>query len=546
MRSLAFSSLLLLLGAAGCKTTAAPRTVLHNDLGFHSRKVTTSSPEAQRWFDQGLTLIFSFNHEQAGRSFAQAARLDPQCAMAHWGQALAAGPHINNPTMDAAASQAASAAVARARELAPAAQPVEQDLIAALSQRYTEPPPEDRAQLDAAYASVMREVHRKYPEDADVAVLFAESMMDLRPWDLWTADGKPQPGTEEIVATLESVLARHPRHPGACHYYIHAVEASPQPEKAVPAADRLASLVPGAGHMVHMPGHIYQRLGRYADAIAANQKAIAVDRAHLDTTGRGGFHAVYRAHNFHFLSWSAMYEGRSKLSEEAARDLVRELPLEIVESLPDFLDFFLAMPLHVHIRFGHWEEILREPKPKATLPVTTAFWHYARGLAYSATGRLEECTAEMRAFDAASQAISKTAMVGNNDAKPVLEIARTMLEGEMLFRRGQHDAAFEKLREAVRREEALKYGEPWDWVQPSRHALGALLLQAGRVAEAETVYREDLKLHPENGWSLHGLAECLRRQGRVPDAAAAEARFQTAWARADVTLKGSCFCRTAD
>src|SRR5262245_37821785 len=333
-------------GAAGKEESV---TALQDDLGSLHRPITTSSPEAQRWFDQGLTLMFAFNYDQAMRSFGRAAGLDPKCAMAFWGKALAAGPHINNPHMDAAASAAATADIRKATELSAGAPAIERELIAALAKRYTEPPPEDRAQLDAAYAAAMREVHRAHPEDADVAVLFAESMMDLRPWDLWTQDGKPQPGTDEILSVLEAVLARQPGHPGANHYYIHSVEASPHPEKAVPAADRLGGLVPGSGHLVHMPSHIYQRVGRYQDAVASNEKAVQADEKHLKYTGVGGFHALYRAHNWHFLCWAAMFEGRKKLSQEAAQGLMRGLPIEVVESLPDHLDGFLATSYHVSI-----------------------------------------------------------------------------------------------------------------------------------------------------------------------------------------------------
>jgi tetratricopeptide (TPR) repeat protein len=294
-----------------------------------------------------------------------------------------------------------------------------------------------------------------------------------------------------------------------------------------------------------MPSHIYQRVGRYQDAVSSNERAVRADEKHLRYTGAGGFHALYRAHNWHFLAWAAMFEGRRALAQEAARGLVRGLPLEVVESLPDFLDGFLATPYHVSIRFGLWEDLLREPKPKATLPLTTAFWHYSRTLAFSATGRLEEAAAEERAFESARGAVPASAKMGNNPAATVLEVARAMIGGELLFRRGQTEPAFERLREAVRLDDALKYNEPWDWVQPARHSLGALLLQAGRAEEAEAVYREDLKRHPGNGWSLHGLAECLRLRGQEKEAKETQEKFNAAWARSEVKIPGSCFCRTA-
>ena len=514
------------------------------ELGQFHREVTTSSAEAQRWFDQGLVLCFGFDQEVARLAFAKAAEADPDCAMAHWGHAYAFGPHINNPAMDEESTRIAHASAQRALALAGSASPVERALVEALTKRYVWPAPSERAELDRAYADAMREVWHKFPEDDDVGALFAEALMDLRPWDLWSAEGEPRPETPEVIATLEAVLARTPDHPGAMHYYIHTMEASPTPQKAVPASDRLRARVPGASHLVHMPSHIDIRVGRYADAIAANARATVVDRRRIERHGAGGFYAIYRAHNYHFLMWSAMFDGQRAVALEAARDTTRQIPGEVVEALPQFVEGFLGSPYHVMVRFGMWDELLREPKPAENLPTTTAMWRYGRTLAFASLGRVEEAVAERELFEAARAKVPADYTLGNNPTSVVLEIASEMVAGEVEYRRGNFDAAFEHLREAVRRDDALRYDEPWGWVQPVRHALGALLLEQGRLEEAEAVYRRDLARHPENGWSLHGLAECQRRSGRSADASATEARFRAAWKRSDIALHASCFCRT--
>jgi tetratricopeptide (TPR) repeat protein len=529
----------------GCANRPGPLPApLFQNLGTLHRPVSTGSTAAQRYFDQGLTLVYGFNHEEAIRSFEQAGRLDPNLAMAWWGVALAAGPNINNPTMDDAASKMAYEAVQHAVRLVGSATEVERDLINALRARYAWPPPQERRALDIAYADAMRGVWKSHPEDSDVGALFAEAMMDLRPWDLWTRDGQPQTGTEEIITTLETVLEKHPEHPGANHYYVHTMEASPHPERALVAAERLRDLVPGAGHLVHMPVHIYIRVGRYGDAVQANQRAIRADLKYVKQVGRGGFYTLYRAHNYHFLAYAAMFDGQREVALQAARDMVREIPAEMVRQMPDFLDAFLGAPIHAMVRFGLWEDILKEPEPPKDLFVTTAFWRYGRTVAFSALGRMEEAVKEFEAFTAAYANVPDTRLNGNNPAKVVLDVARFMAEGELEYRRGHTERAFQLLREAVRRDDALHYDEPWGWMQPVRHSLGALLLEQGRLAEAETVYREDLRLHPGNGWSLRGLAECLHRSGRHKEAAATEALFQRAWSRSDIPLRVSCFCRT--
>ncbi len=372
---------------------------LFENLSHYHRTVSTNSKEAQRYFDQGFTLYYGFNHDAAITSFQQAAALDSTCAMAWWGQAISAGPNINNPAMDSSAAIVAWEALQKASRLAVNASPVERDLIFALAARYTWPPPAERKQLNIAYADAMRRVWENHPDDVDVGALFADAMMNLRPWDLWTPAGEPQPGTPEIVATIERVLSLQRNHPGACHFYVHTMEASPTPEKAMPAADSLRYRVPGAGHLVHMPSHIDIRVGHYDEAVKANQRAILADTAWVK---RGGFYTFYRAHNFHFLTYAAMFEGRKELAMKGARDMVEQVPLEIVRAYPDFLDGFIAVPTHVMVRFGMWDEILKEPKPPNDLVGTTAFWRYGRVVAFAALDRVSEAAAE---FDSLRESV---------------------------------------------------------------------------------------------------------------------------------------------
>jgi len=530
--------------ALGAGTGAAADPALYfGPAGARHHPVTTTSPTAQRYFDQGLTLCYGFNHLEAIRSFEQAAKADPNCAMAYWGIAYANGPHINNPEMSEEANQAAFAALQEAHERSGHATPLERSLIEALARRYREHRPADLMPLNVAYADAMREVWQSNPRDPDVGAIFAESLMNLRPWDLWTPDGQMQPGTAELIATLEAVLALAPEHPAANHFYIHAMEASPTPGKALDAANRLRDAVPWAGHLVHMPSHIDIRLGHYGDAVTANQKGIASDLEYIGQAGREGFYTIYRAHNYHFLAYAAMFDGRRQVAMQAARDMTAEIPLAVVREFPDFLDAFVAVPYHVMVRFGLWEEILQEPEPPADLVATRAMWHYARTMALSSLGRVEAGAREFAAFETAAAAVPESRTLGNNTVLAVLEIGRRLAEGELDYRRGNHDRAFALLREAVALDESLRYDEPWGWMQPVRHALGALLLEQGRVAEAEQVYREDLARHPQNGWALTGLAESLERSGRDEEAARVRGEFQTAWARADIPLQVSCFCR---
>lgn len=513
------------------------------DLGRNHFPITTGSPIAQAWFDRGLVWCYGFHHAEAIRSFEQAAAADPNCAMAYWGMALAAGPNINNMEMTPATAERAHENAQRARALAAGVAPVEAALITALTARYASPAPADRAALDRAYADAMRKVYAAHGDHPDVAALFAEALMDLRPWDLWQADGTPQPETPEVLATLERLLAAHPDHPQGCHLYIHAVEASRQPERALPAARRLGSLVPGAGHLVHMPSHIYVRVGDYVNMAEANRRGIAADAKIVARTGRGGFYEVYRAHNYHFLVYAAMFEGRADEAIATAREMVRELPMATVREHADMLEAFLAVPYHALVRFGRWDDILREPEPAEWQSVTRAMRHYARGIAFAVTGDHAAAARERAQFAEAVQAVPEKRHVGNNPARVVLGVGEALLDGEIAFRAGQREDGFAALREAVRREEALRYDEPWGWMMPPRHALGALLLEAGEVDAAEEVYRADLLRHPDNGWALHGLSECLRRRGAQEEAAAVAARFTRAWGRAQTPIAASCFCR---
>ncbi len=541
-RSHAFASAAAALLVAATVDAGPRDTPLFGNLGRHHRAVTTASREAQRYFDQGLTLVFAFNHDEATRSFRAAAAIDPECAMAWWGVAYANGPHINNPMMAPEQSVAAWEALGRARALVGGVSEREAALIEALAARYADPPPADRKPLDEAYAEAMRTLRAGDPEDADIGALCAEALMDLHPWDLWTQSGEAQPWTDEIVAMLEGVLRLDRNHPLANHLYIHAVEASPRPERAVPSADRLRRLVPGAGHLVHMPAHIYSRVGRWADAAQANVHAIEVDRAYRARSPNQGFYSIYMAHNRHFLSWAAMMEGRSALAIQSARDMIAAIPPEFVKEAAFFADGFMTIALEALMRFGRWEEILAEPAPPDYLPITTAHRRFARGVAYAATGRLAEAKAEQAAFEEAAAMVTEDLIVGNNPARNVLSIARNQLAGEIAYREGRIDDAVAALREAVRLEDALRYDEAPDWIQPVRHTLGGVLLGAGRIGEAEEVYRADLVKIPENGWALYGLARCLRARDADAEARAVEARFKKAWRRADVTLETTCFC----
>ena len=534
----------LLLLAGGCSSTheQAPPPRLYEGFGNYTRAVTTDKPEAQRWMDQGMQLLYGFNHDEAIRTFQGATRIDADCAMAWWGIAYANGLHINNPEMTEAKSAAAWKASQEALRRLDDEAPVERALVQALAQRYAWPIPADRRPLDEAYAAAMQQVWRQFPRDPDVGALYAESLMNLQPWDLWTKAGEPKGRTLEIVEVLERVMALRPDHPGANHFYIHAVEASRKPERAVAAADRLATLVPGSGHLVHMPSHIYTRVGRYADAADTNERAIASDKAYFALAPEPDFYSLYYIHNVHFLAYAAMMEGRYETAMAAARRLEREVPPAFVEKYTHIADGLLSTPLHVMIRFGRWEELLEEPEPPEFRLLSRAQRHYARGVALAATGRTGEAREEQAAFESLAKQVPAKWTVGNNSSASVLDLCRHMLDGEILFREGRRDEAFAMLRKGADLEDALVYDEPPGWMQPVRHALGALLLSSERAAEAEEVYRQDLRQNPENGWSLLGLEQALAAQGGSPEIAQVRARRASAWQRADVEPGSSCYC----
>lgn len=513
---------------------------LYAGFGGYHREVSTDSADAQQWFDQGLQLLYGFNHDEAIRSFQHAAKIDPDLAMAHWGEAYALGLHINNPQMGQEQSEKAYAAAQQAMAKIDNASPVEAALIRAVAQRYAMPVPEDRRHLDEAYAAQMERVWEQYPNDADVGALFAESLMNLQPWDLWTKQGEPKGRTLDVVATLERVLEINPDHPGANHFYIHTVEASNEPERGVASADRLRTLVPGSGHLVHMPAHIYARVGRWAEASDANVAAMKADRAYFAKAPAPDFYAIYFIHNIHFLAWSAMMEGRYEAAMAAARELERDIPQSFLKEWTFIADGFMPVTYHAMIRFGKWEDILDEKKPEDYRRLSISLWHYARGIALANTGRVSEAREELEAFETAAATVPEDWVVGNSAASDVLAVARHMLKGEIAFKAGNPDEAFALLRRGVELEEQLNYDEPPDWMQPVRHALGALLMAEGRHEEAKAVYLEDLEKYPENGWALLGLSKAMEAAGQ--DTTAVDARRARVWVRADVAPVASCYC----
>jgi tetratricopeptide (TPR) repeat protein len=522
---------------------------LYEGLGNYSRKITIKSGKAQRYFDQGLALLHGFNHRGAIRSFQEAARIDPQCAMAHWGAALAAGPHINYPLVPPPMAELAWKELTLAKEHASNGSEVERALIDALGKRFAYPQPEDRAPLDQAYANAMREVWKRFSNDVDVGALFAEAMMDLRPWNQWTVEGQPNPGTEEIIATLDAVLKLNPRHPFANHLYIHAVEASPHPERADAAADRLRKLQPGLAHNVHMPSHIDIRCGRWHEAIATNAKAVQADKRYRAATGNRplGLFPMYAAHNQHMLAYAALMTGQSKLAMRYVREMIKDLPSEFVRENAALVEAFGAVPMEVMMRFGKWDDILAEPGNYPDyMPFARAFHHGARAIAFAAKGDTENARKMQTIFRELVQRVPKETAVSNNTAESIIAVANHMIEGELLIAEGKLDAGLEELRAALTLEDALKYDEPPSWMIPLRHTIGANLMHAGRFAEAEQVYRDDLKRLPENGWSLLGLSQALdAQQKHGPELEATRARFNKVWAKADVKITSSCLCRPA-
>lgn len=541
------------------------------DLGSHSFPVTAKTPAAQQWFDRGLIWCYAYHHEEAIACFEKALQEDPGCAMAHWGIAYALGPNYNKPwplfdAQDKAASLArAFEATQAALRLQHTVSALESALIGALPARYPQSEPrDDLGPWDAEYSNAMRRVHAAHPDSLDVCSLFAEAIMVLTPWKMWdlsTGGIAKVAGTAEAIQVLETAFARTQAamdHPGVLHLYVHLMEMSPFPERALRAGDRLRELVPDAGHLIHMPTHIDVLCGHYHDVVHWNQKAIAADRKYLDQAGPLNFYSGYRIHNYHFTIYGAMFLGQYEPAMQAAEELIATTPEDLLRipspPMADYLESYIAMKQHVLVRFGKWRDIIAQPLPDDTdlYRVTTAMIRYAKGVAHSALGNIAEAEAERDAFAAAFDRVPDTRLIHNNKCRDLLAIAAEMLNGELEYRRGNFEVAFAHLRRSVELDDTLPYDEPWGWMQPARHALGALLLEQGRADEAEEVYRADLGLdgklsracqHPDNLWSLHGLHECLTRRGEKDEAVLIRQRLDLAVARADVPVTASCFCR---
>jgi tetratricopeptide (TPR) repeat protein len=518
--------------------SAQPPVTLINGLGDLHHPVSTTNAEAQKYFDQGLRLIYAFNHEEAGRSFQQAAKLDPKLAMAWWGMAEAVGPNYNDPA-DPDRFKQAHDAIQKAGELAAGASPSEKAYIAAMALRFPADPKADHRLAAERYRNAMGDVAKQFPDDLDAATLFAEAGMNLHPWGLWHPDGTPEGGTEEIIATLESVLKREPNHMGAIHYYIHALEASPNPERALAAANRLAALAPAAGHLVHMPGHIYIRTGDYETGIRTNQLAAQADRDFMKTNGPGNMYsAMYYSHNLHFIAACAGMNGRYDEAHRAAGMLAAHVS-PFVKDIPP-LEAFLTVPIAVEVRFQKWDEILKMPQPAATMPKTTAYWHFARGMALAATGKTADAENEYRVI---KETLDKTpadeifAEPIGNKTHDVLTIALNVLGAKIALAQQKPANAIAMLRAAVATQDMLKYDEPPDWYYPVRESLGAVVLLNGNAAEAEKVFREDLERNPRNPRSLFGLAEALRAQKRDYDAQFVDKQFESNWKGPESKLK---------
>lgn len=517
---------------------AMDKVPLYDDLGDYQYAISSKVPQAQAYFDQGIRLYYAFNHAESVRAFREAQRLDPKCAICWWGEALAWGPNINLP-MDTPSGLAAFAAIQGAIARREHASETEQGLINALTVRYVSHSPEDRAHLDQAYTDAMGALAARYPDDPEIAVLYAESLMDLRPWDYWAADGSPNPGIADALAALERVIAVNEKHPGACHFFIHAVEKL-YPEWAVDCAERLVGLMPGAGHLQHMPSHIYIRVGRFLDAVKMNEHAIHADETYIQdqNPAMGMYTAGYYPHNYDFLAFAAMMIGRSEDAIGAAEKVVTLLPQELFGSPGmDFLQHWSIRPLLIRIRFARWEELLGAEAPPDSQIHAKAIWHYARGRALAASGDVAAADSELvHLRELASSDLLEGIKMEFNQSVDLLGVAEAVLSGWVSASAGDYDQSVESLEKAVRLEDGLLYGEPPEWTVPTRQDLGAVLLQSGRFTEAEKVFREDLDQFPKNGWSLHGLASALNQQGKSVEAELVEAELEQAWSTADVEL----------
>lgn len=534
--------LVLILFITGCENQPAGQAPLFNNLGVLHFPITTDSKLAQKYFDQGIILAYGFNHEEAFRSFREVARLDSNCAMAYWGMAYVLGPNINLP-MDNSVVSTAYEAIQKAISLLDNETEREKDFVMALSKRYTNEELDDRTHLDQAYSDAMRQLAKKYPDDLDAASMFAESIMNLHPWDYWLKDGTAQPWTPEILSTLEAVMKKNPDHHGANHFYIHAVEASKNPERGLTSADKLRFLAPGAGHLVHMPAHIYIRTGRYHEGTLANQRAVKSDEEYLNQCNQQGFYPLaYYPHNYHFLFATATLEGDSKTAIDAALKTAQKPP----DSLLDFCGFqtlqhFIVIPLYAYVTFGKWDEILNYEMPSDSRPYTKGVLHYARGMAFLGTNNLAAAEAELSELESLknNQVVENLMIWDINSAGVLLKVAFEIVSGELAARKGQYEIAIQHLQKAVEFEDELHYDEPPTWFYPVRHNLGAVLLEAGRYQEAQKVYEEDLLEFPEKGWALFGLHSALLKQDKTDEAKQVEIRFKEAWKHADIVLNSS-------
>lgn len=509
-------------------------------LGDHSHTVTTTNPDSQYFFNQGLRLTYGFNHSEALRSFKEAVRLDPDNAMAYWGWALVLGPNINLPMRPEVNAQAFDA-IQTAMTLRDKVSPAERGYIEALARRYAPVAPDDRSSLDAAYMQAMAELVARYPDDLDAATFYGASIMNLSPWDYWNGDGSPKPNTAVLLDMLQSVVDRDPQHPGALHYYIHTVEAV-HPGRGENAADELLKLMPGVGHMVHMPSHIYMRVGRYADSFKVNRQASDADSGYITQCRAQGIYPLnYYPHNLHFLVWSAMFQGRSEAALAGAREVQEKIPLDMNGNAFGAFETWLSQPLYVMVRFGLWEQVLAEPKPVAGNQFMTGVWHYARGMAFSNTGNERRARRELTALQSLRDDLGDDYGIGFGTAPTLLTIAGLVLSGDIAAKDGEFTHAITALERASRLEDSMRYNEPPDWYFPTRHVLGALLLEAGYPREAAVIYWEDLRKNPANGYSLFGLQQALAAQGDAALAARMGEKFAVAWSAADVQLTSSRF-----
>lgn len=534
---------LSLCGAPGARTilklmdTTRQMAPLMENLGKYGMKVTTGNERAQLFFNQGINLYYGFNHLEAYRSFKEVARLDSACAMAYWGQALSLGPNINAP-MNPADTETVYEALQKSMTLSNKVSPKEQALIQALSNRYTAQALQDRKPLDQAYADAMQAVANQYPNDPDVITLYAEALMDLHPWDFWKA-GQAQPWTAKPVELIANVISKYSDHPGANHLNIHILEASPDPDKAVASADRLCNLVPGAGHLVHMPSHIYIRVGRYLEGVEANERAVKTDEEYIaQCKVQGVYPLFYFPHNYHFLLACAQMAGMGNKSTQAAEALKKNIPVEML-NVPDFvtLQHWYAMPWFNMVRFGKWNEIVSIPEPQDSIKHVKSVWHFARGMAFTRTNKLTEAKKELTSLKKlVADPFMEMTIAGFNSFRNVMSIGVNILEAEIEAKERHYDNAIQLLTEAVRIEDNLLYQEPPDWYHPARQILGALLLEAGKPVEAEAVFQEDLKMYRNNGWSLFGLAQSLEKQGKKKESAATLELYRKAFKHADVQL----------